>query len=79
MKRYNLGLDDKTHRQLKAHAAMRGLTIGELIQGLVKFANYGKYFPENEQKRFNGHLDTCFLNVGNMSKDRVKQQQAAGA
>lgn len=77
MKRFNIALPEQQHRTIKAMAAMRGLTIGEIIEGLIKFSNAGKYYPENEQKRFNGLLETCFLNTGNQSKDRVKNHHAA--
>ncbi len=35
MKRVNLSLDDATHRNLKALAALRDVTIGELIKMFV--------------------------------------------
>lgn len=78
-KRFLIQMDEADHRRLKAMAAIRGLTIGNLIQGLVKFANAGKYYPEAEQNRFNGLLETCFLNTGTQSKDRVARTQAAQA
>ena len=42
MKRMNLSLDDATHRNLKALAALRDVTVGELIKFFV-----GKEIEEN--------------------------------
>ena len=63
-KKFHIIMAENDHRQLKVIAAQKGLTIGEVIRGLLKFAQFGKYMTDKEQQmRFNGLLDTCMLNA----------------
>lgn len=76
-KLYQIGMDPVTHRRLKAMAALKGLSLGEMIEALLKLSAFPNHYPEPDRQRFFAMFDTCCLNTGSQSKDRVARRQMA--
>jgi hypothetical protein len=64
-KNFQIVMPEKSHRELKAMAAMRGLKIGDVVTGLVNFSKSGQMLKDKALRdRFENMLELQLLNIG---------------
>lgn len=65
-KNHQVVMEIDTHRQLKALAGLKGLTMGECIQALLNFTKAHRHISDVEfQARFNDLLESELQSMGN--------------
>lgn len=63
--KYHIALEPDIHQKLRIMAARVGVNVGDIIEGLVKFSESGRFIKdETFQRRFKGLLDTAIWNAG---------------